>query len=150
MVPVEVVRGHLSSSQRAVIASGLLPLLEREAKERQRRSQGRGKKVVNDFTTFSGNGRATLFAARIAHTNHSYVHAIRAIAAASPEVIEEIRNGRLTEASDLVVDPFVGGGTVAVACRALGRRWLGTEIDAEAVAVARKRLADMGKKEPGK
>ena len=52
---------------------------------------------------------------------------------------------RLTEAGDLVVDPFVGGGTVPSACKASGRRWLATEIDEGTVAVARKRLADMGK-----
>jgi DNA modification methylase len=50
----------------------------------------------------------------------------------------------LTEAGDLIVDPFAGGGTVPAACKILGRRWLATEIDKETVAVARKRLADMG------
>jgi DNA modification methylase len=52
---------------------------------------------------------------------------------------------RLTEAGDLVVDPFVGGGTIPLACKASGRRWLATEIDEGTVAVARKRLADFGK-----
>jgi hypothetical protein len=37
-------RRHLSASQRAVVALDILPLLEKEAKERQRRSQGRGEK----------------------------------------------------------------------------------------------------------
>ncbi len=46
-----------------------------------------------------------------------------------------------TDEGDLVVDPFVGGGTTAVACRRLGRRFLGAEIDPGQAAVARKRLA---------
>jgi hypothetical protein len=50
---------------------------------------------------------------------------------------------RLTEANDLVVDPFAGGGTVPAVCKMLGRRWLATEVDQETVAVARKRLADL-------
>ena len=49
---------------------------------------------------------------------------------------------RLTEAGDLVVDPYAGGGTVPAVCKALGRRWLATEIDKETVAIARKRLAE--------
>jgi site-specific DNA-methyltransferase (adenine-specific) len=36
---------------------------------------------------------------------------------------------------DLVVDPFAGSGTTFVACEALGRRWLGCEIDPRFQAV---------------
>jgi len=57
---------------------------------------------------------------------------------------------RLTEAGDLIVDPFCGGGTVPAVCKVLGRKWLATEIDKQTVAIARKRLADVGKKESGK
>jgi hypothetical protein len=56
---------------------------------------------------------------------------------------------RLTEVNDLVVDPFCGGGTVPAVCKALGRRWLATEIDRETVAIARKRLADLELKKAG-
>jgi hypothetical protein len=48
---------------------------------------------------------------------------------------------RLTEPNDLVVDPFVGGGSVPVACKALKRRFIGTEIDAGVAAAARARIA---------
>jgi hypothetical protein len=46
----------------------------------------------------------------------------------------------LTEPGDLVVDPFMGAGTTGVACHALGRRFVGCDIDPDAVAVARRRL----------
>lgn len=47
---------------------------------------------------------------------------------------------RLTSPGALVVDPFVGGGTTALACRRLGRRFLGCDLDAAAVQTARERL----------
>ena len=47
----------------------------------------------------------------------------------------------LTQRGDLVVDPFMGAGTTGVVCRELGRRFVGCDIDADAVAAARERLA---------
>lgn len=43
--------------------------------------------------------------------------------------------------NDLVVDPFVGGGTTALVCRALGRRFVGCDIDMAAVNTTLERLA---------
>lgn len=48
---------------------------------------------------------------------------------------------RLTTPGALVVDPFLGGGTTAVVCRDLGRRFVGCDVDAAAVSVARERIA---------
>jgi DNA methylase len=47
----------------------------------------------------------------------------------------------LSKPGQLVVDPFVGGGTVPVACVATGRRYIGTEIDPGVAAAARARVA---------
>jgi site-specific DNA-methyltransferase (adenine-specific) len=47
---------------------------------------------------------------------------------------------RSTEA-DLILDPFIGSGTTAVAARNLGRHYIGCDISPEYVAIARKRLA---------
>jgi site-specific DNA-methyltransferase (adenine-specific) len=44
--------------------------------------------------------------------------------------------------SDLVLDPFLGSGTTAVAASRLGRRCLGIEYNASMVAVAAARLAE--------
>lgn len=46
----------------------------------------------------------------------------------------------LTEPGQLVVDPFLGGGTAAVVCRDLGRRFIGCDVDANAVSISRERL----------
>lgn len=48
---------------------------------------------------------------------------------------------RFTEQGALVVDPFLGGGTTAVVCRDLGRRFIGCDIDAAAVATTRERMS---------
>ena len=45
-----------------------------------------------------------------------------------------------TAPGDLVLDPFVGSGTTAVAAVQLGRRYLGIDINAEYCALARRRL----------
>ncbi len=45
-----------------------------------------------------------------------------------------------TAPNDLVLDPFVGSGTTAVAAVQLGRRYLGIDINAEYCALARRRL----------
>lgn len=45
-----------------------------------------------------------------------------------------------TKPGDLVLDPFFGGGTTAIACEMIGRNWLGFEIDAVQANIARQRL----------
>lgn len=49
---------------------------------------------------------------------------------------------RLTEPSDLIVDPYCGGGTIPLACLSTKRRWVATEIDPGNAAVARKRTRE--------
>ena len=49
---------------------------------------------------------------------------------------------KLTDPNDLIYDPFLGGGTTAVACYQLGRNCIGHEIDPEMADIARKRLAE--------
>lgn len=41
---------------------------------------------------------------------------------------------------ELVVDPFLGSGTTAVACKFLGRKYIGFDQDAGYISLARKRL----------
>jgi site-specific DNA-methyltransferase (adenine-specific) len=93
VVAVNLVRRHLTASQRAVVAFDLLPLLEAEAKERQRQSRGRGKKVAKDLATSSG--KASQIAARITKTNSAYVEKIKAINRKAPEIVTEIKSGRM-------------------------------------------------------
>ena len=42
--------------------------------------------------------------------------------------------------NDIVLDPFIGSGTTAVACKELGRKYIGIEISEEYCEVARRRI----------
>lgn len=48
---------------------------------------------------------------------------------------------QLTKPGDHVVDPFVGSGTTAAACKTLGRRFTGCDVDPLAVKTAQERVA---------
>jgi adenine-specific DNA-methyltransferase len=47
----------------------------------------------------------------------------------------------VTEKGDVVLDPYMGSGTVAVVAKRLGRHFLGAEIDREYWTVAKRRLS---------
>ena len=57
------------------------------------------------------------------------------------QIVEELLR-LLTVPGDVVLDPFLGSGSTAVACKRLDRRFIGYELNAEYCADARKRLAD--------
>jgi len=42
--------------------------------------------------------------------------------------------------NDLILDPFLGSGTTAVACEKLGRRWIGIEISEKYCEIAKQRI----------
>ena len=48
-----------------------------------------------------------------------------------------------TNENDVVLDPFMGSGTTAVACKKLNRRFIGFEINPEYCKIAEKRLANI-------
>lgn len=48
---------------------------------------------------------------------------------------------KLTDPGAIVVDPFLGSGTTAMACKQLGRSFIGCDIDPVAFASAQKRLS---------
>jgi DNA modification methylase len=46
----------------------------------------------------------------------------------------------LTKEGDIVLDPFVGSGTICEAAKRLNRKWIGIDIDSEYCEIARQRL----------
>lgn len=98
VISQNLVRRHLTASQKAVVAFDLLPMLEKEAKQRQRRSRGRGKKGAPPGAPLSSNGKASEIAARIAKSSARNVERVKAISKRAPELIDDIRAGKLTVA----------------------------------------------------
>lgn len=47
-----------------------------------------------------------------------------------------------TYKNDLVLDPFMGSGSTAIAAVSTERQWVGYEISSEYAAIARKRIAE--------
>ena len=50
-----------------------------------------------------------------------------------------------TNKNSIVLDPFIGSGTTAVACRELGRKYIGVEINKQYIDIATKRLSFINK-----
>lgn len=61
-----------------------------------------------------------------------------------PIEVAEVLISQSTTAGEVVVDPFMGSGSAGVSAVRLGRSFLGNDVCAEAIAIARQRLAAEG------
>ncbi len=57
------------------------------------------------------------------------------------ELIEELL--KISPPEALVLDPFIGSGTTAIACLRTGRHFVGFELSEEYYLIARKRIMGM-------
>ncbi|HTI41061.1 MAG TPA: site-specific DNA-methyltransferase [Vicinamibacterales bacterium] len=64
--------------------------------------------------------------------------------AEKPPEVAEVLIRQSCEAGDLVIDPFMGGGSVGIAAGRLGRRFAGNDLNPEAVKIASQRLREFG------
>jgi site-specific DNA-methyltransferase (adenine-specific)/modification methylase len=48
-----------------------------------------------------------------------------------------------SDRGDLILDPFIGSGTTAVACKLTGRRFIGFELEKEYIDIANRRLNNL-------
>jgi hypothetical protein len=100
LVSENVGRRHLGPSQRAMIALGLMPLLEDEARQGLRARRGRPKKSAHQCALFSKNGRPrarrlTEAAANLAGVSPRYVQMARRLARVFPDVLPSIAAGKV-------------------------------------------------------
>ena len=91
VISENMVRRHLTSSQRAVLALELLPMLEQEAAERMRR----GPTIRKNLRMVGGNGEAREIAARMTNSNAAYVQLLKAVRTQAPELLDRVRDGIL-------------------------------------------------------
>lgn len=103
---------------------------------------GFGKKIANWI------GRDKVYPSNVLHmatecsnTRHS---------AAFPIALPEWFIKAFTEKDDVVLDPFLGSGTSAIAAAQLDRSYIGIEIQKEYCKIAEQRLALLGKNEQKK
>jgi len=68
----------------------------------------------------------------------------RGYPAEKPVAVSEILITQSSQPGDVVADPFMGSGSVGVAAARLGRRFLGTDLNPEAVRLSADRLREFG------
>jgi site-specific DNA-methyltransferase (adenine-specific) len=64
--------------------------------------------------------------------------------AEKPVEIADVLIRQSSQPGDVVADPFMGSGSVGVAATMLGRRFLGNDLNPEAVQIAARRLREVG------
>jgi N6-adenosine-specific RNA methylase IME4 len=94
VVSLNLHRRHLNSSQRAVIALDVLPLLEEEARERQGHGQTAPGKTLSQRID-QASGRAAEQAAALLNTNRQYVSDAKRLQQEAPQLLEAVRGGDL-------------------------------------------------------
>jgi len=101
-ISLNLSRRHLNSSQRAVLALQILPLLEDDAKQRQRASGGDRKSEAYKKTLTAKNeepknytGEAVEFASKLVGSNRDYLYTAKKLEKQSPNLLNYIKNGEI-------------------------------------------------------
>lgn len=107
VVSLNLHRRHLSAGQRAMVAAEMLPLLEAEAKERQRKhggtAPGRKRKsqeslpaIVPEVIAKDRTNESREQAARTVNVAPRYVQDAKKVAEKAPDLAEQVKAGKLT------------------------------------------------------
>lgn len=108
VVSLNLHRRHLTPSQLAMVAARVRDIYDRQAKERQKLSEGRGKKGVENLPHLNDSGKARDQAGKMVGVSGKSVdHATKVLKHAVPEVIKAVDEGRMavSTAAILATDP---------------------------------------------
>ncbi len=105
-------------------------------RDESRVSSGFGKKIENWI------GRDMAFPTNVLHLATECGN--KSHSATFPESLPAWFIRLFTKPDDIVLDPFLGSGTTAIAAAKLSRKFIGTEISAEYCELARKKIATIG------
>lgn len=94
-VSLNLHRRHMTSSQLAVVALDILPMLEAEARERKATSTGGANPQLKEIIP-QAEGQSRDHAAAMTGTNGRYVSDAKRILKTSPDLIDKVRNGKAT------------------------------------------------------
>ena len=95
VISENLIRRHLTSSQRAVIAHDLLPMLRSRSEATATSRDGTRQKGTQKVVYLSENGAAASIAARVTKTNATYVQAVKSIGKEAPDLLDANRAGSL-------------------------------------------------------
>jgi site-specific DNA-methyltransferase (cytosine-N4-specific) len=117
-------------------------LINRGYRPKQRPS---GHRITNKFRDRGGSIPANLFERGNNESNSEYLrlceeHGVRPHPARFPAALPEFFVRFLTDADNVVLDPFAGSNTTGAVAEKLGRRWLGFELEPSYVESSRLRF----------
>ena len=94
---------------------------------------------VDEYKDWAPNPKGALPTTLVNISSESKRIADNHVAVYPVELVKYFIKGS-TEEGDLVLDPFMGTGTTAVAAKELGRNWIGFELQPDYIEVANKRI----------
>ncbi len=108
---------------------------------KKRFARNEENQVANDYKDWAPNPLGALPTTLVTISSEAKRIADNHVAVYPVELVKYFMKGA-TKEGDLVLDPFMGTGTTGVACKQLGRNYIGFDLQQEYINVANKRIEE--------